>query len=488
MFSTHALHLALVSMLDLDPAAIRDIDAAGDVRSALSGCIRDGVRSTDAPRLQRVSVPVPGPVRPIDWVRAQPSSEAVYWSGREEARTVAASGAADVVSSASAPIDYDALGEALATRLEGGAPQVRYYGGVRFDAAQPKVPNRPDSRWAPFGTHRFVLPRFELIETGDRRRLACNLVLPRDAHRVGEIVSAVETLALPVPDEHTSLPHPYHRQDMPDHDGWTDMVNWALDAIEGRALDKVVLARRVALTLGASMDPLLVLSHLEPATPGCYHFAVRPADGSAFVGASPERLFHRDGDQIVSEAVAGTRPRGKTEAEDAALREALLSSPKERREHAFVRDAIRNDLETVCTSVRVPEEVGELALARGRHLHARLTGTLRPGTTTTDVLKELHPTPAVGGVPTHDAVAAIRAQEPFDRGWYAGPVGWVGREHAEFTVGLRAGLVEETQMALFSGAGIVEGSAPDREWEEIEQKIGDFAAILGVTDAQAASR
>ena len=475
-------------MLDLDPAAIRDIDAAGDLRSALSGRIRKAAQSPDSARVVRVSVPVPGPVQPIDWVRAQPSSETAYWSGRKAERTVAASGAADVVRSASAPIDYDALDRTLTNRLEGARPSVRYYGGVRFDAAQPKAPNRPDSRWAPFGTYRFVLPRFELIESGDRRHLVCNLILPRDADRVGEIVGALETMALPVPDEHTALPRPYHRQDVPDHAEWTDMVRWALDAIDAGGLDKVVLARRVALALGAAMDPLLVLSHLEPATPGCYHFAVRPANGPAFVGASPERLFRRDGDQVVSEAVAGTRPRGDTEAEDAALREALLNSPKERREHAFVRDAIRDDLEAVCASVHVPDEVGELALARGRHLHARLTGTLRPGTTTTDILKELHPTPAVGGVPTADAVAAIRAQEPFDRGWYAGPVGWVGREDAEFTVGLRAGLVEENQIALFSGAGIVDGSAPDREWEEIEQKIGDFAAILGVTDSQPASR
>ena len=189
----------------------------------------------------------------------------------------------------------------------------------------------------------------------------------------------------------------------------------------------------------------------------------------------------------MSEAVAGTRPRGDTEAEDEALRRELLESAKERREHAFVEDAIRSDLEQVCTSVQRPNGTGELALARGRHLHSRLNGTLRPDTTTTDLLKVLHPTPAVGGVPTDDAVAAIRAQEPFDRGWYAGPVGWIGAEAAEFAVGLRAGLVEENQIALFSGAGIVDGSAPQREWEEIEQKIGDFAAIMGVADPEPAS-
>ncbi len=495
-------------MLALNPAVIRDIDAAESVRAALSERIREAVRSgASKPSIARVSVPVPGSVRPIDWIRAQDrpagqSSEAVYWSGRmhegfrntsslragrNDSRTIAAVGAADILNCTSAPVDYDALGQALDDRLGGTDRPVRYYGGLRFDAAQPQAPDRPDRRWAPFGTYRFVLPRFELVQQDDTLELACNLVLPRDADRRTAIVDALDALALPVPEDRAPLPRPYHRQDVPDHEEWTRVVRWALDAIEGDALDKVVLARRVALALDASMDPLLVLSHLEAATPGCYHFAVRPANGPAFVGASPERLFRRDGRRVVSEAVAGTRPRGDTEAEDAALREELLQDPKERREHAFVEDAIRTDLESVCTSVQSPDGTGELALARGRHLHSRLTGTLRPDTATMGLLEVLHPTPAVGGVPTDNAVAAIRAQEPFDRGWYAGPVGWIGRDAAEFAVGLRAGLVEESQIALFSGAGIVEGSTPDREWEEIEQKIGDFAAIMGVVDSETAS-
>lgn len=263
------------------------------------------------------------------------------------------------------------------------------------------------------------------------------------------------------------------------------MVRWALDAIDGGKLDKVVLARRVALALNEPMPPLLVQRHLQAATPGCYHFAIRPRNGPAFVGASPERLFRREGACIVSEAVAGTRPRGDTEVEDERLRHELLTSPKERREHAFVQEAIRTRLERICTSVQPSSEPDELALSRGRHLCSRLAGTLRPNTPTAEVLQVLHPTPAVGGVPTPEAVKAIREQEPFDRGWYAGPVGWIGSDAAEFAVGLRAGLAWKDRVALFSGAGIVEGSEPSREWEEIEQKIGDFAAIMGMTNSRA---
>jgi menaquinone-specific isochorismate synthase len=102
--------------------------------------------------------------------------------------------------------------------------------------------------------------------------------------------------------------------------------------------------------------------------------------------------------------------------------------------------------------------------------------------TAVELLAALHPTPAVGGVPRDAALGAIRAQEPFDRGWYAGPVGWIGADAAEFAVGIRSGLVWPDRLALYSGAGIVEGSVPDREWDEIEQKIADFAAVLGLLD------
>lgn len=261
------------------------------------------------------------------------------------------------------------------------------------------------------------------------------------------------------------------------------MVRWALATIGDGPLDKVVLARRVGLTVDTEVDPLLVFQHLVGATPGCFHFAFRPGERTAFIGASPERLFRRRGNRVVTEAVAGTRRRGETAEADAALRRELMSSAKERREHAFVQEALEKDLETLCSSVDEPVPPSDLALARGRHLHAALAGTLRKEVSTVDLLDVLHPTPAVGGVPAEEALTAIRAQEPFDRGWYAGPVGWIGTDAAEFAVAIRSGLIRNSDIALFSGAGIVEGSVPGQEWEEIEQKIADFAAILGLKGA-----
>lgn len=469
-------------MLDLDSSPVQSIDGANAVRAALAERVRTALdrRTNGAPRVVRVGVSVSREIDPIAWVGAQEGGEAAYWSARNGADTVATLGAADVVASPERPADYDALRRRLAARLHRSDAPIRYYGGLRFDADYPPAADQPEAPWTEFGTYRFVLPRFELSTQDERPVLTCTLVLPRDAAREDALVEAIRRLALPAAGAPTALPEPLARTDVPDRSGWTRMVRWALDAIEDRSLDKVVLARRVALELGMSLDPFCLLQRLKRDTPGCFHFAVRPAEGAAFIGASPERLFRRTGDRVVSEAVAGTRARGETAEADAALREELLESPKERREHAFVQAAIRTDLEAFCTSVEAPETPSDLALARGRHLHARLTGTLQPDTSTLELLNALHPTPAVGGVPTQEARTAIRTQEPFDRGWYAGPVGWIGADAAEFAVAIRSGLVERSRLALFSGAGIVEGSVPEREWDEIEQKIGDFASILGL--------
>jgi menaquinone-specific isochorismate synthase len=126
-----------------------------------------------------------------------------------------------------------------------------------------------------------------------------------------------------------------------------------------------------------------------------------------------------------------------------------------------------------------------MKLARSRHLRAGLRATLRPDVSTADLLAALHPTPAVGGTPHRRALALIRKLEPFDRGWYAGPVGWIGPEAADFAVAIRSGLVAEHRLALFSGAGLVEGSEAESEWDEIEQKISDFTGILGLTEKPA---
>jgi menaquinone-specific isochorismate synthase len=434
-----------------------------------------------AERVVRLAVPV-GPVEPFRWLRGQSLFPRLYWSGREDGLQVAAAGVADF-QGGEATEGVAALRKRLASLLVSGDPEVRYYGGFRFDHLR-----EPEAEWAAFGAYRFVLPRFELRAGDGEAALVCNLVLPRDAERPAEILAQIERLTFSHNASGAVLPEPISRTDGPDERGWRRNIERALAAFSEGRLGKVVLARRTEFGFEERLDAALLAERLGELTPGCFHFYLEPEKGVAFLGASPERLFRREGRAIESEAVAGTRPRGASEADDAELRDELLSSQKDKAEHDHVRVGIGEALGPLCDELEVEMGVSEMKLASRRHLVSKVRGTLGEGVTDAEVLRALHPTPAVGGYPRTDALDEIRALEPFDRGWYAGPVGWIGAEGAEFAVGIRSGLVRGNTLALFSGAGIVAGSVPEGEWAEIEQKIGDFTRMFGLDPGRRAAR
>lgn len=432
--------------------------------------------SNGHPRITQITVPIE-PADPLQWMMAQSASAQFYWSDRDNTSTIAAIGAADVITAHREPFDSAQLQERLDERFAQMEASARYVGGVQFDPRP--VPDRSASVWSDFGTMRFVLPRLQLqVDGNGDATLACNLVLPRDQERRVRLIQHIRELSWPAEFGTDGLPHPVGRLDAPRREEWIDIVASALDAIERNAIEKVVLARQTTFEMEASLHPIVLMRLLQSATPGCFHYLIQPTSGSAFLGASPERLFRLDQQRLWTEAIAGTRSRGDSAQADAALRDELLESEKDRREHAFVQSAIREALDPMAVSVEQNGEAEEMKLARGRHLRSRLKAELREDVAPIEVLDALHPTPAVGGVPTDAALAAIRQYEPFDRGWYAGPVGWIGPEAADFAVAIRSGLVRDNRLALFSGAGIVDGSEPASEWEEIEQKIQDFLAVL----------
>ena len=423
-----------------------------------------------------VSVPA-GDMSALQWLRSQEGHPRSYWSGRDDGCEAASVGVADVLSGDTIG-DLDVLQERLAL-LSSGDTEARYYGGMRFDALR-----KADEDWAVFGGHRFVLPRIELRREGEEAVLACNLVLPRDVARADEIIGEIQALR-PVGAFEDWLETPVERVDKPELADWGSNIETALAAFEEGSLEKVVLARRATFSFREDVDALSLVERLKAKTPGCFHFFFEPEPGVAFLGASPERLFRGEGRLVKSEAVAGTRPRGGSAKDDAAFGEELMQSRKDLAEQSYVRRGIEQDLGSLCERFEVDGRASEMKLARGRHLVSQVRGVLREGVAHTDVLRALHPTPAVGGYPKAAAVEWIGAAEPFDRGWYAGPVGWIGAESAEFAVGIRSGLARGRELSLFSGAGIVAGSVPEEEWAEIEQKIGDFTRVFGLEPAHA---
>mgnify|MGYP001968777946 CR=1 FL=1 len=258
----------------------------------------------------------------------------------------------------------------------------------------------------------------------------------------------------------------------------------ANDGVDLAPLRKVVLARRTKLSLASPVDPLALIAALKARDPDAYQFALIHPDGAAFVGSTPERLFSARDGHAASEAVAGTRPRGSDEGEDAALAYEMLLSPKEHEEFAIVREEVRRALGTVANGgpggVKAELEKGVLRHFSVQHLYARLGAALAPGKSEADVLNALHPTPAVCGHPRRAALDAIRVAEPFDRGLYAGPVGWVGVDSAEFAVAIRSALVSPTgdDVSLYAGVGVVAAADPAAEWRELNLKTRPLEALL----------
>lgn len=426
------------------------------------------------PGLVRLEVPAPAVDLPR-WLAANPGLPRLFWLARDGEFEMAGIGIADMVTAGASGPHRPPL-VTIKERIPARYPHLRYYGGLSFDGSAPRCPD-----WQPFGAGRFILPRFEITRDRDLWRLACTF-LDDPALRKTSLRSLLEELS------HlrtglaaiSSLPAVVSRQDHPDRSGWLRAAAGVLEGIARGAFQKVVLARQSVFRFAEPPDPFLLLRRLREVNPEGFHFAFQPEDGVTFLGASPERLFRRRQLRIVTEAVAGTRRRGESTREDQAVGDALLDSEKDRREHRFVTDTIAERLGDLCVFHRADPEVSLLKLTRLQHLYLRFEGTLKPEVDDAEIVRALHPTPAVAGNPTAAALGEIAFREPFHRGWYAGPVGWIGARGAEFAVAIRSGLVAGHRLILYTGAGIVEGSRPLAEWEELENKLASFVRVIGV--------
>ncbi|HTB63943.1 MAG TPA: isochorismate synthase, partial [Opitutales bacterium] len=259
--------------------------------------------------------------------------------------------------------------------------------------------------------------------------------------------------------------------------GWFEAaVTEALSRIRSGAYRKIVLARALDLTQKAPFLPLDALNHLREKFPACYGFSLANGRGQSFIGATPERLARVQGRELQTEALAGSAPRGATATDDARLGRDLLGHAKDLHEHQVVVDSIVRRLQQLGLLKVAAERARLLLLPNVQHLCSPVSATLPEGMHLLEVLAALHPTPAVGGQPREAARADITRLECFDRGLYAGALGWFDSAgDGEFVVAIRSALMDGPRARLFAGAGIVEGSVPAEEKTETDLKL---AALL----------
>ncbi|HUP68911.1 MAG TPA: isochorismate synthase [Acidimicrobiales bacterium] len=272
------------------------------------------------------------------------------------------------------------------------------------------------------------------------------------------------------PDEFTLRP-------FPPHDQWCDAVAAAVAAIRNsrQTLVKVVLARQVVVEANRPISPAHVAARLMSLYPSCMIFSI---DG--FLGASPELLVSRRGDAVSSQPLAGTIPRSGEPEVDRRLAAGLLASTKERQEHALVVDEVADRLRSHCTAISVPEVPVIVPLRNVSHLGTRITGTLAAGAPSAlDLALLLHPTPAVAGTPTAEALGFLDRVEPGDRGRYTGPVGWMdARGDGDWAVAIRCAELDGHRARLYAGAGVVADSTPEAELAETQLKLQALLAAV----------
>jgi len=290
--------------------------------------------------------------------------------------------------------------------------------------------------------------------------------------RAEEVVAAAlghRTRPAPAPpDEFRLVPSLSHAR-------WMEVVAEAVEHIRAGDLGKVVLARRVDIEANRPFATSDVLERLGALYPSCMVFRME-----GFVGASPELLISRRDLTVASHPLAGTVARSGDAAADRGLVDALLASPKERAEHAFVVDELGRALAPWCEALDVPDRPSILELRNVSHLATAVTGRLRPAPPTAlRLVDAVHPTPAVAGTPTDKATAYLQTAEGFDRGRYAGPVGWVSATgDGDWAIGIRSAVVDGARASICAGVGVVADSDPRAELAETQLKLQALLAAL----------
>ena len=390
---------------------------------------------------------------------------AIRASGEERFRAVAAAW-------------RDLAGRAVAESREGppGAGLVAV-GGFAF------APGGGAARhWAGFAPAELTVPEVALARRdGDVRLTVATLATADDVpealvERAQERLAALRDGPLPLLDPAPSGRFHIASTAPPEH--YEAAVARATERIRAGAFDKIVLAREVAVHAPADHDAAAVFGVLRAEFGSCFVFCAGEGD-AAFVAASPELLVRREGLRASSVALAGSTRRSADPAVDAHLGEQLLRSDKEREEQAIVARRIARALRPHSVWVTAPEEPAIVKVANIQHLGTPIRAQLREPVGVVELAGLLHPTPAVGGEPHAAAAPEIPALEGFDRGWYAGPVGWTdANEDGELCVALRCALLRGREARLYAGVGVVRDSDPAAELAETEVKLGALLPVL----------
>jgi len=408
-------------------------------------------------------------IEPVDvqsWFKGQKLLPKTYWSNKQNKEETATFGAV-------LTINQEAELSRLCESVLPKHPNMRLYGGRSFDGRA--------KSWPDFPNIQFILPILEFRRLEQRCWLICNLSSENGdwQQSITNAKKLLHNLQGPITLQPV-VQKVISRQDLPDYQQWQTMVTEITSPDFQAHTAKVVLSRETKICCNKQVNAMDLLNLWQQRNPNSFQFIFQFKESSTFMGCSPERLYRREASHLVTEALAGTVARGETLTDDQKLATDLLNDEKCRHENQLVLDDIASRLHEISRNHHIAPEPRVLKLNKIQHLKRDIEADINPNLSDYDLLDNLHPTPAVGGSPRASALHYIKYNEPHNRGWYAGAVGYISHTYSEFSVAIRSALLEKKQIKLYAGAGIVTGSNPDQEWFELDQKISTVLSIFGV--------
>ncbi|MFF2449181.1 isochorismate synthase MenF [Neobacillus sp. NPDC058068] len=350
------------------------------------------------------------------------------------------------------------------------------FGGFSFDPLKEKT-----ELWSKYADSLFHIPKYLLSIIKGQAYLTTNTICtPHDdlslfSKIIEERNLILHSLTTNYRAKSTSLIRT--NEIMPEK--WKESVDGVVKELTNGTLKKVVLARELRLIFDGQIEAENVLDRLFSQQQESFIFAFE-SNGDCFIGASPERLVKKQGNEIFSTCLAGSISRGETEQEDRLLGEKLLTDQKNLIEHQYVVEMIKEALEESCHEMILPDKPQLMKIRDIQHLYTPVIGKCHKDTSLMLLVERLHPTPALGGLPKDAAVEKIRQVEVLDRGFYAAPLGWADyRRNGEFAVSIRSGLLQGEEASLFAGCGVVADSEAESEYLETSLKFTPMLRALG---------
>jgi len=429
-------------------------------------------RAWEDHRVQRFECAIPA-IDLLQWLQINGADAHYYWRNRKGTLAISGLDAASHFR-LNNMADLDSVFDLAKDKI--AQQNCRYLCNIGFNA------NSMRGIWQNAPQAQLVLPLVEATQHYQNYKLAINLCADSATSfkaQKSRVLSHLERLRFDV-DTGISKQQKYtltKRTNRPSRDQWPAMVEKALQTMQTTGLRKLVLARHVELDFAEEIEPTSLLERWQKQNHNCFAFLFKNTE-SAFLGCSPERLFHRNARKLSTEALAGTVSRGTCLEEDFFYEQQLRSDPKLRLEHQLVMAFLRQRLSEVATNIDGLDEVAVFKLAKVQHLYFPLRATLNKGINDAQLLNRLHPTPAVCGVPQSHAMNLIDGMEPSPRGLFSGVVGVVSPQETEMCVAIRSALLQGSKLNGYSGVGIVEGSEEQLEWEELEAKVSTLLDLF----------